>query len=238
MISRGVNKRIWGGAIAAVILLIVFVFRGPLSYAGVYVGSKIAVPIWEIEKLFSSSSKDIDLNMRALSIRIDKLEQENARLTRELGRTTNSKRHLALVLSSIRSSPFDTFIIDQGSADGVAQGSSVESEEGVLLGEVMEVYPHISKVELYSAFGKEFEVELDQTTRVIASGQGSQNFFLKLPQGLSVYASSTLSLPGRPDMILAVVEHIETTPGEAFQKVYARSLANINSLQRVYVISE
>ncbi|HEY4493483.1 MAG TPA: rod shape-determining protein MreC [Candidatus Paceibacterota bacterium] len=172
----------------------------------------------------SDRTKERNEKLRILSLRIAEFER------------TGPRGELALILSSISSSPYDTFLVDRGGNHGIAFGSKVITESGVLLGEVIEVYPEISKVELYSAFGKELEVVLDGKERVMVSGQGSQNFFLKLPEGVAVAASSTLFSTGEGAYVLASVEYIKDEPGDAFQKIYARSPVNIHHETRVYVL--
>ena len=230
------NRLFWRVFLPSIILGVFILFRQPLRYGLTTLGYYIAEPIWAMRNfVLNDNTQSKSDDVKVLILRLNELEKINVALVSALNRKSNDRVHLAVVLSSLRSSPYDTFIIDQGSEDGIAFEQVVISESGVLLGEVIEVYSKISKVQLYSAFNKELEVVLSGGEHAIARGEGSQNFFLRLPRGLEISTSSTLFLPGMEAYVLANVEYVKDEPGDAFQKVYARSPVNINSLNRVYV---
>jgi len=218
--------------------IIILWLQEPFRYWMFRIVSVVTVPIWKISDVITPEweTNKTDVDRIALTARVETLENENATLKFLLNRPGEPTSKLGLVLSSLRSSPYDTFIIDLGSDQGVAFGDRVISVNGVSLGAIIEVYPKISKVELYSAFGQNLEAQLDIETRVLMNGQGSQNFFLSLPRGVTVSSSSTLSLPGFDQFIIAIVNRIENDPGDAFQRVYARSPVNIHSLRHVLVL--
>ncbi len=170
-----------------------------------------------------------------LRARIMKLEQENAKLLALVGYPVNSSSKLSYVLSSASASSYSTFLIEGGLARGFSIGAKVYSDDNVILGELVEVYEDMSKVVLYSAYGREIEVELLDHTRLLATGNGNQNFQLRLPKGVGLIEGSVLYSPGGGASIIAVVARLEESAGEAFIKVLARSPVNINSTAVVYV---
>ena len=237
--------------------LVITLFRGPLGYGLTTAFTYLAKPLWAardfagekaklgLEYLSKSKAELIEENLK-LNREIESLivtrkrlalvEAENDNLKASLGHSQSGEKHLANILSSLLSSPYDTFVIDQGSLDGVQFGQKIVSEAGVLLGEVIEVYPRISKVELFSAFDKELEVVLESGDRVVIRGEGSQNFFIRLPRGVAVFEGAALSYPGNHAYVIATIEHVENEPGDAFQKIYARNPVNIHGIKVVYVI--
>ncbi|MEK7535445.1 MAG: rod shape-determining protein MreC [Patescibacteria group bacterium] len=234
------RSRPWRGYLLLSLIITIFIIvwlREPIAYGTTSLFSRIAVPIWRVT---NSITHNVEVTRsqseRSMLKRISVLENENYVLRILLEHSAGKNRHLAYVLSSIRSSPYDTIIIDQGSDQGIEPGRVVISDQGVALGKIIEVYPKISKIELFSAYGKDLELILDGEERVIASGQGSQNFYLRLPRGINVTASSTLMLPGAENLLIANVENIKNDSGDAFQKVLARLPVNIHAINKVYVL--
>jgi len=220
----------------AIFALLVWRLWNPISYILVNIIAYPGELIWKAASAFSEGNNiDLASNLVVLISRMNLAERELRSLRENLGYKANESRHLAYVLSSLSSSPYDTFMIDQGKDAGVLFGQKVVTSEGVLLGEVKEVYQHIAKVQMYSASGNEFEVQVDGIGRAMTRGRGSQNYYLELPKGFPVSASSTLFAPGQEGLVVAIVERIEGNSGTAFQKIYARQPANIHSLDRVYV---
>lgn len=232
------GKSIPSVVIAILLLLLGILFRDPLGYWFTKILSPVASGVWNLRNNFDSAESSQTANNEIFQERIELLSKENEKLKEFMGHNYSSSTKLVNILSSLYSSPYDTFIIDEGSDDGLNVGDRVVTKDGIALGEVIEVYPSISKVSLYSAAGRELEVFLDDSTRVRVIGEGNQNFFAELPQGLTLVSSSTFTLPGDGNYIFASIMKIKNNPGDAFQKVYARSPVNIHTLKFVYVIPQ
>lgn len=240
---RSINSRGFRGVLGPVILIILFlllVFWPPVVYLSRSAAYWLGQFLWLAANPAVKQSPEPALAQQVASLKLElaqfsKIEQENEALQKELGHVQNAQPHLAFVLSALRSSPYETIIIDQGGAEGLGPGQQVVSEGGVALGEVVESYEHVAKVELYSAYGRETEALLPDGTRVLAAGAGSQNFVLRLPQGLKLETGWLLSLPSARHPVLAQIAEIKNNPGDAFQSVYARSPVNVYTLERVYV---
>lgn len=225
------HKRILFGLILTTFFVIL---HAPILYMFRQLVFTIGQPLWHINASIWGIQAEAE-NQSVLFMRVQALESENAKLQSERGYVKNPGEHLANIISSITSSPYDTFIIDQGSDAGVEVGDTVTSSEGVALGQVVESYAQVSKVELYGAYGYDMEVKLSDSTHVLAHGTGSQNFLIKLPRGVLVKDYDVVMIPGSRVLILGVVEYIEENPGDAFQKIYVRSPLNILNISRVYV---
>jgi len=227
---RGVNLKLLGllTPLVVTLLVVLFLLRSQISYALHSTAFSIGRLIWPVTDQAKESSN-------VEQARNESVTRENEELKRALGYVDTESAHLSYVLSSLRSSPYETIIIDQGGAAGVEYGQKVVSEGGVALGEVVEVYDKVSKVQLYSAYGKELEVVLPDGTHVVAAGAGSQNFVLNLPSGLEIAQGAMLTLPSSRNLFVAQIEEVKESPGDAFQVVYARSPVNVYSLSRVYV---
>src|SRR5581483_2968979 len=78
------------------------------------------------------------------------LKSEHAKLLEDYGRDTVGKKILATVLVRPPETPYDTLILDVGSAEGIASGDLVYSTGGIVLGTVSDVSSHTSNVMLFS----------------------------------------------------------------------------------------
>ncbi len=232
------NKSFLSKIIVSGVILIIAIFaRDPIVYVFRGIGLTWYKPILEFRlSLLGGVKKDYAKDTR--DARIIMLESENSELKKSLGHKLSSNAHLSLVLSSLLSSPYDTLILDQGSLTGIKHNDKVTTIDGIALGEIVEVYPSESKVQLYSAYGRKSEFALPDSTRVVVSGIGGENYQLKLPNGLKIDVGTYLELPSSLHLIAAVVEHIDKNSENSFQTILARIPTNINSLRSVYVWSE
>ncbi|MEO8637784.1 MAG: rod shape-determining protein MreC [Candidatus Taylorbacteria bacterium] len=169
-------------------------------------------------------------------IRLNILEKENQELKAEFGRAKPEKSVLAYVLTSPGFSPYDTFLLDAGSKDGVAFGDTVSIAGGLGVGHIKEVFSRTSLALLYSSPGEEVTVRIPpQQIMAKAYGRGGGNFEIKLPKDIDVQKGALISMPGVDNAILGVVEAIETDATQSLQLVLVRNLFNINQIDKVYI---
>ena len=141
----------------------------------------------------------------------------------------------APITSSIVSSPYGTFTIGAGSADGVAQGSLVLTADGFVIGKVTQVQAHQSLVDEVFASGAQTPVSIDGSA-VVATGQGGEAQ-AEVPHGITVSQNDPVTAPeygGRP---IGIVQHVDSNPANAQQAVYIALPVSLASLQFVYVTS-
>src|SRR3989344_1878620 len=216
--------------IIAIVILLLYIFRNPVS-------SFISPAIVGLAKSFWFT-RDLIVENPLLSN-----EREVSNILRERLRIYEAEQNIKIingvhVLSSLAVRPYSTILIARGSGEGVSLGDIVVSTDGVLLGEIGEVYTDSSKVYLYSLSGRSTEVVLSDETRIIINGTGNQNFEASLPSGLKVEIGQYIFLPGPDHLVLARIEKIDSSPGVAFQKIYARTPLNIHPIRTVYVKSK
>mgnify|MGYP001559035202 CR=1 FL=1 len=77
----------------------------------------------------------------------------------------------------------------------------------------------------------------DGKTKVtaLATGRGSGNFDARLPRELDVSINDTVTFPELNKQVLAVVEAIEVTPNDSFQRILFKSPINIAEIRFVEV---
>lgn len=164
------------------------------------------------------------------------LREENFQLKEVLGRTVSrGDGVLATILSRPPQSSYDTVLLDAGVSEGINEGDLVEWKD-VALGTVVESYPRAAKVRLFSDSGRETNVLLGSTTvAVTATGQGGQNFRIRVPRTISVTEGDLVVLPSMRTMVVGVVARVEEAETDSFQTVLFRSPLNIELLPWVYV---
>jgi len=98
----------------------------------------------------------------------DVLYQENVDLKARLGRDAKVQTILAGVLLAPPAAPYDTLLIDAGSAQDVALGDMVSSGGTTLIGTVSEVHATTATVTLYSAPGQRYQAFLLHSGAVVS----------------------------------------------------------------------
>jgi cell shape-determining protein MreC len=214
-------------AITLLAIVCLVVLRGPIASFLFPILAVVASPLWSVREILVAE-RGLDPSQAKIDVllaRVSKLEQD----------FTSDDSRAIHVLSSLSVTPYGTILLDSGKTEGVLVGDHLSSKEGVAFGEVVEVYERTAKAILYSVYGKNIEVVLEDGTRFIMTGAGNQNFEARLPTGMELAPSELLYLPGQEHYVLARIEKIEALPGSAFQRVLARSPVNIHSVSNLYV---
>src|SRR3989344_2234913 len=215
-------------------VLIFWALRQPLSNATLIFLNSLNVFTWTQDqtekKCLMEKNESLDLALARVGI----LEKENNSLREILDRLPANQK-VAIVSSSLMSSPYGTFLIDLGANNGIALGQEVISVDSILLGKIIEVYQSIAKVELYSSYGNEIEAVLEDGTHVKLIGAGSQNYILILPKDIIVQTGSRLIAPGLEKYLIGNADDIDKNPNDPFQRILIRNPVNILTLNKVYV---
>ena len=244
-----------------VILGIVFLFTsGLILTKGYDLLSYVAIPLWRFEFLIRgnlSDFKSILMSKRSLEAVNEKLqteldnikiqllsmnavEQENSALMIEMGREvpTNASSTITRVLSGPNIPPYDSLIIDAGRNEGVSVGDRVISEPNIMLGEVVQVSGYSAKVRLYSAYGSRTDVLIPagEPLHAVAYGYGGGDFYIELPDIISIEKDMEVLIPGRNNYILGTVGYIEADPNISSQKILVRYPVNIKNIRYVHVL--
>ncbi len=157
-----------------------------------------------------------------------------------LGRkTTKANLVLAAVLEKPFLSPYDTLIVDAGSADGIARGDKVLADDAsTYIGYISDVFDNQSKITLYSSPGEKVEV-LIGTNSVLkeALGAGSGNFTVEMPREADVKEGDSIVIPSISPNVFGVVEKINFKEADSFQTVLFKNPINIAELKWVLVLA-
>ena len=201
---------------------------------------------------FFSSRRSLESQNRSLSEKLAQFEERAASyealrsendslraLVHMVGSSTaaTSERGVtAPIVSSVRSSPYGTFLIGAGSADGIATGSIVLTSSGFVVGVVGIVGAHTAVVtEMFSPGGSVEAALRGAPVSILGSGGG--NAQAKVPRGLSVGIGDAVVVPAFGQRPIGIVGNIASSSASASQDVYIRLPVNLSSLRYVYVIA-
>lgn len=138
------------------------------------------------------------------------------------------------IVSSLISSPYGTFLVGAGIAEGVRTGSAVLLPDGYAIGRVIEVRSHTAVVEEIFAQGIATDARIG-TTQVKVMGSGGQNAYAQAPRGAVIQMGDIVTAPSlvRP---VGIVGSVASSSAEAYQDVYIRLPDNVGAVQYVFVV--
>lgn len=168
--------------------------------------------------------------------RLDLLENENAKLKKELGRSSSSTGVLANVLTMPKRSIYDTFIIDIGADHGIHKGMTVYAFDSIALGTIAEVYDNKSLVSLFSQSGRETVGNVNGSDmNITLIGRGAGEYEVRMPRDISFAVGDKISYQSIETVVLAEIQKIMTDPRDPFQKLLAKTPINLINLKWVIV---
>lgn len=168
----------------------------------------------------------------------DALYRENVLLKAQFGRDTALHGILAGVVMAPPGIPYDTLLIDAGSAQGISTGDLVSAGGTTVIGTVSEVYATASRVKLFSSPGESYQafvVHGATSIPVSIEGQGAGSMEGQIPAGSVVAEGDTVEFPGIAGGFVGQVSHVDAKNGESFQTVYVRLPVDLFSLRFVEV---
>lgn len=255
--KKNKNKKIMLAGVIIIILIASFLLRSPLSYFFSRTATSIAAPFWKIGKNIKENfsgythllkskktllAENEDLKDQILKIHADVslnsvLSDENAKLKDILGRKSPKRQLiLASILSKPNRSAYDSLVVDIGTNDGVSVGQKVFAHGNILMGEIVEVFPNLSKVKLFSTGGEKIEVVFSGSDiYLLAVGRGGGGFDVTAPRDLHIEEGMEVFAPGMEHREIAVVAGIVSDQRSSFQKVILRSPVNIQELKWVEI---
>lgn len=180
--------------------------------------------------------EELDM-LRAHVRRMDSVVAENRQLKSLLGRFEYTDSVMGNVLSALKASPYDTFIIDVGTEEGITVGDQVRTMGDEALGFVNEVTRKSAHVVLYSGAGQEHEARiLPNNIPITLRGQGGGVFIFQASQEYLFQKGDVIVLNGQSTIPVGFVIEAEADSNDAFQKVSVRVPTNISVLTRVMVV--
>ena len=145
-------------------------------------------------------------------VTISALQQENNRLRGLLG-YEGEERILAAVIGRPDTLPYDSLMLDQGTADGIREGAPVYIGDNTVIGIVKSAAPQTSLVELITTPGFEatvFIVGPDIYTNAVGVGGGQLQ--VGVPQGITLNEGDLVVLPSITSGIYGAISVVQSVP--------------------------
>lgn len=178
----------------------------------------------------------------------EEILRENEILKKQLDSRANGEKNRQYILADvINYSPNNfgqIFFINKGTNDGISKESAVVANN-ILVGKIIEVFPSISKVLLISDSNSAIN-SITQRTRVagILKGNHGKEIFLEMiPQNENIEIGESIITAGLGQnfpkgILIGEVEEIIKNDIEVFKKAKIKIGINLNSLEKVFIISE
>ncbi len=162
------------------------------------------------------------------------LKQQYDALSQLTHLAQNASGVSARIISSLSSSPYGTFLIGAGSANGIVQGALVLDGADFAIGEVSDVGKSTALVKTVFAPGNKVAVTIDGASATLG-GQGGESGEADVPQGVPIAIGDPVIAPQLGGKAVGIVEHVTSNPANALQNVYISLPVNLAVLQFVYV---
>ena len=143
-------------------------------------------------------------------------------------------------------SPAEQMIIDKGEKDGVKTGDVVVFQKN-LIGKIISVYPHVSKLNLISQKDITVTAQTSKTSAIgLAAGGGSGEIVLenvvlsdKLEKDDLVVTKGDMDEKGNgypPDLVIGKITSVNKRASDLFQIAEIESLIDFSKLKMVFVM--
>lgn len=220
-------------------------FSRPLFRAGNYLEelrNKNIFLLKSKQKLLNENSdlKERNIELEGKFVLYELLKKENEELKNFLSQNQEKKFVFAAIISRPPQSPYDTFLVDAGSENGLRSGMMVKVHDNILIGYVVDVFAKTSKIKLVSYPGEELSVIIQpigggQSIPVAAAGMGGGNMEIKLPNSIQVNSGDQVITEGTFPLLLGFVEKVEVNLSDPFQKIMFRTPVNFQELKSVMI---
>ncbi len=238
-------------AIACLGFLALSLFRGGVGAAA----SLLLTPLTEARAWYQTSTATLPSYLRtkgALIAEVQSLrravaEQETGALLAAQRRADETSpydgfeqrspdRIAAEVLLRPNRLPYDTLLIDAGSAEGVVRGAAVYAHGGAVLGTVERAYERSALVRLVTApgvwasayvFGPNIFTETE--------GMGGGTLRISVPQGVPLTAGDIVMLPAGGSGVYGRIVEVVSQESSPYQYGYVSSPVSLQSLRFVEV---
>lgn len=131
----------------------------------------------------------------------------------------------------------DSLIIDKGVSDDVAVGDFVTTDDGLLVGSVIDRGPHWSAVASFTQLGRKVVVRGGGSKQIVfeMNGIGGGEAEVDLPISLDIKVGDVYWSGEHSDYIVGVVDHIDRSPTSQIQTVYMKPPISLIFLTRVVI---
>lgn len=186
--------------------------------------------LWETSE--TVNHERIQLFSDAAELASLRLENEKLRAALRIGETTQKKVIVARVTGTGREIGDEYIVIDKGTEDGIGIEFIILGEEKLLLGRVVEVFSHASRVRLLSSPQEVVEVAiLPSGIRAVSRGRQSGELSLDLvPRESDIAAGDAVTTSEQSryggGWVIGEVAYTSAPDNEVFQTVLAKHLFN------------
>ena len=133
--------------------------------------------------------------------------------------------------------PYDTLTIKGGSDNGIQVGDLAFAGPDTLVGQVSTVFSNSSIVTLYSSSGQQQQVYVGTSSNsIVSEGRGGGNFYIKVPSETKITIGDPVIWPSMQNILIGVVDKVDSNPGDAFSYILFRSLVPIYSIRYVEIV--
>lgn len=166
---------------------------------------------------------------------VARLSRENEELRKLLNATTTS-RTAAGVIGRPTALPYDVFLIDKGSQDGVQENAPVYVGGDQVIGFVAEVYTDTSVVTLVTTPGFESTVYIyGPNIYTTAVGMGSGSLRVSVPQGITLTNGDLVVIPSLDAGVYGAISVVDSVPSRPEQYGYVSIEDPLQSIRYVSV---
>lgn len=163
-------------------------------------------------------------------------QEENAQLRDIVHLARGTPGITAPVVSSMRSSPYGTFLIGAGEADGVARGNIVLTSGGFVVGKITDTSSHTALVSEVLAPNASIDTIVSGSA-IVVEGKGGGNGHGSVPRGVAIAVGQAVTVPSYGGRALGIVGEVASSTSGGAQDVYIRIPINLAALQFVYVVA-
>lgn len=199
-------------------------------------------------------TKTLPLSKYGLTQEIEKVKKENERLVGLLVDLQKEKTETGLwaslfpshtpadfirapIISKPNQSPYDTFLLGVGEADGVTAGAYISINEISLLGTIDTIHgAHRSTGILFSSPNVETHARLERSNYdVILTGRGGGNMIVEVPREIETALGDRVLYPTHYNAVIGVIRDITFDDRNATKKLFITLPTNILTLDHVYI---
>lgn len=196
---------------------------------------------------FLSSRRALESQNRALMEEVARAQEraagydaqkaENDELRALVNLVPESHGITAPVVSSVRSSPYGTFLIGAGSRDAIMRGALVLTQGGFVVGSVTDVGARVSVVSEVFAPGVSVGAQVAGAS-VALLGVGGGNARSSVPRAIRVATGDTVVVPQFGQRPVGIVGSVSSSTSSASQEVFVRLPVNLAALGFVFIVQD
>lgn len=195
---------------------------------------------------YFGSRRALEIENASLAERLDRAQERAAayavlldenKLLREMLKLASARGVTAPVASSFRASPYGTFVIGAGAADGISAGDVVLTSENFVIGRVEETSLRNALVRALFAPGVNTDALLSGTG-ITAEGQGGGNARAAVSLETPAKEGDPVISPVFGGRAIGVVGAVSEDAARGGKTVYIRLPVNLSALRFVYLVKQ